>query len=242
MKSNLFKSLLAGAVVIAGISTASAQNGDGTAASTAYTVCPTSAQFKLTTQQNYPSDFTFAWSPISGPSGTASTVAGSGSGTINGVYTVAAGSGFTTGDYSYELEVISASGCKTKDTFYVRVIDTAITIALGSGTDDEYCEDIIGAGGEAITLEADITGTTEEAITTSGYAWTKTGTATVLTPTDAPTTTGTVPAEDGTYTFGVTVTFNVDVAPVGGCKSAEATKAIIVNPRPVAPSAGISGS
>jgi len=242
MKSNLLKSLLIGAAAVAGVNTASAQAGDGTATATAYTVCPSSTQFKLTTQQNYPNDYTFSWTPISSPSGTASVVAGSGS-THNGIYTVTASSGFSTGNYSYELEVTSASGCKTKDTFFVRVIDTAVTLALGSGTDAEYCEDVIGTGGEAITLKASITGTTEEAIASNAYAWTASGTATVdAATTSTDTNGGTVPAEDGTYTFGVTVTFKVDVAPSGGCKSGEATKSIIVNPRPAAPTAGISGS
>ncbi|GEM_PF-6151885 len=242
MKNTLLKSLITCSLLGASAIANAQSGGDGKTAATAYTVCPSATSFKLTTNE-YPTSYTYTWTAVATPTGTTETpdvsTTGVAAGNEKSTYTVAKASGFATGSYSYRLDVTSDLGCVSSQEFFVKVIDTTLTVVatVGSGSLAAICEDAMAAGGETVTLTA----TAVSGTVVSGYAWTASGTATV----DAPTTTtgsntGNVPVEDGTYVFGATATYTVDVAPAGGCTKA-ASDNIIVQPKPEAPSATISG-
>lgn len=243
MKSTLLKSILACSVLAVSTVANAQSGGDGKTVATAYTVCPSATSFKLTTNE-YPTAYTYTWTAIAAPTGTTETpdvsTTGVTAGNEKSTYTVAKASGFATGAYSYRLDVTSDLGCVSSQEFFVKVIDTTLTVVatVGSGSLAAICEDAMATGGETVTLTA----TAVSGTVVSGYAWTASGAASVAAPTTTTgANTGNVPVEDGTYAFGATATYTVDVAPSGGCTNT-ASDNIIVQPKPAAPSATITGS
>lgn len=224
--------------IIASLSLLSATSfaGSGTAASP-FTVCKGS-QFKLTSNA-YADPTTFTWTKISGDaSGTAATLP---SGTnVQGTYLITTTGSDAAGDtLKYSLMITSEEGCiSTVQTFYVVVVDPSVNLALGAGTNDDYCQESIVAAGETINLVA----TSPNAgytIPNNTYSWSVASAPATVENVNAATTTGNVTSAPGTYTFTVNTSAAVDIAPVGGCV-ASASVAVTINPTPSAPTVTIS--
>lgn len=213
-----------------------AMAGAGTA-SDPFLVCRGS-QFKLTSN-TYPSSATFNWTKVDGAiAGTEGEIlAGANK---QGTYLISTTGSDAAGDtLKYTLQVGSSDGCSsTIQTFYVVVVDPAVNLALAAGTDDAYCQEVITEAGQVIDLQA-TSANAGYTIPNVSYTWTASPSPATVVDVNAATTTGSVFATPGTYTFEVNTSVPVDVAPAGGCV-ASATVDVVVMPTPVAPTVTIS--